>query len=428
MIGHTLRFWTVAHPNAQMWLCVAGLMSEPREWYVYKARSVEEIMEFLTFQYFAEPSHNRTTLSNRPSAMAYLKLTSFWVVLSLAVVTLAQLESPLQSLHLNNVEKRQLESQDTLGLQKRCVGDCVTCFGAGYQKCASNSYICFKPGDAEHGEDTCTGSFDITNFTLPSVPTFDFCYKGDCQTCFGSGYQLCPDSSTNCYKPGDSQHGLDSCSSSSGSDSGNSAPSSGSSAPTTTSSSTPESDDTTSSPGSDTTTTDFCNNGGFDCKRCFGNTYIPCPDSSQYASNSYCYDPNNSTSVCPDGTSPAPGTGSSGTGPSGSDSITSSGTASYTASVPSQTSGAQNSAGSASTAGAHSSGAGSGGSSYQPSVTFSGSKTSSATGSNQTGTFGNPSSSPASATTNGQPGAGEGMLGCMAVTALCFAVSFGVLF
>ena len=142
MIGHSLRFWTVAHPNAQMWLCVAGLMSEPREWYVYKARPVEEIMEFLTFQYFAEPSHNRTTLSNRPSAMAYLKLTSFWVVLSLAAVTLAQLESPLQSLHLNNVEKRQLESQDTLGLQKRCVGDCVTCFGAGYQECASNSYIC----------------------------------------------------------------------------------------------------------------------------------------------------------------------------------------------------------------------------------------------------------------------------------------------
>lgn len=365
--------------------------------------------------------------------MAYIKLTSFWVVLSLAAISLAQLDSPLQSLHLNNIEKRQPEFQDTLGLQKRCSGDCVTCFGAGFQECASNSYICFKPGDAEHGEDSCTGtgtgSSDTTNNTSPSVPTSESCSKGDCQACFGSGYQLCPDSSITCYKPGDSQYGLDSCSSSSsGSGSGSSAPSSDSSAATPTQSSGPEADGTTSSPGSDTTTTDFCDNGGFDCKRCFGNTYIPCPDSSQYASNSYCYDPNNPKSVCPDGTSPAPGTGSSGAGSSGSNSVISSRTAGYTATAPSQTSGAQNSAGSASTAGTHSAGSGSGGSTHQPSVTFSGSKTSSATGSGQTGTFGNPSSSPASATTNGQPGVGEGILGCTVAIALCLAVSFGILF
>lgn len=91
-------------------------------------------------------------------------------------------------------------------------------------------------------------------------------------SCFGTGFIDCPGDTINCYRPGDTCYGIDSCG----------APSE-----------TPVPAPTSYTPGF--TPTDFCYDGT--CLTCFGPSYIDCP-----ADDHWCYDPNNSTSVCPDGT------------------------------------------------------------------------------------------------------------------------------
>jgi hypothetical protein len=322
------------------------------------------------------------------------------LLLSLTAVVSAHPDSKLQSLHLTGKEKREL---DTLGLQKRCTGSCSECFGDGYQECASSSSICFKPGDAQHGEDTCSSSGTVDS-TTPTTPTSDFCTSGGCAACFGDGYQDCPDSSLYCYKPGDSLHGLDSCTSDTGSP---------------TSSTTPDS--SPSSADFNTTSTDFCDSGDFDCKRCFGQTYTPCPDSSQSASTNYCYDPNNSTSICPDGTTSGEGPGSSGTGSS-----LSSGSASYTASASSGATSTAFGAGSSSAIGA--SGSGASAINIQSSTTSASLRSTATTSGSQTSaSSGGSNGSPISATTNGQRSAHDNVSGLLAVIASCFAGAAGLL-
>jgi hypothetical protein len=331
--------------------------------------------------------------------MGGLLPTCLLLLLSLTAAVSAHPDSKLQSLHLMENEKRALE---TFGLQKRCTGSCTECFGDGYQECASSSSICFKPGDAQHGEDSCSSSGSVDS-TTPTTPTSDFCTSGGCETCFGGGYQDCPNSLLYCYKPGDSLHGLDSCTSDTGSP---------------TSSTTPDS--SPSSTDFNITSTDFCDNGDFDCKRCFGQTYVPCPDSSQSTSTNYCYDPNNSTSICPDGTTSGEGSGSSGTGSS-----LSSDSASYTASASSGAISVLES-GSASATGVKSSGAS--GINIQTSTTSTSLRSNPTTSGSQTSaSSGGSNGSPASATTNGQPSVGESVFGLFAVIALCFAGAAGLL-
>jgi hypothetical protein len=308
--------------------------------------------------------------------------TSFSLLVSMAITISAHPDPELQALRLHTVEKIDPE---VLGLQER----------------------------------------DF-NYTVPTLPSFCFT-GGDCVDCFGAGYQLCPDSGIDCYKPGDSQHGLDTCpSQGSGSTASTSTTTSDSPAPTINSGSfAPSTDsDSSTSSSSNITTTDFCDNGGFDCKRCFGSTFIPCPESSLYASDSYCYDPNNATSVCPDGTSPARGSGLS-----ESDSAIESASASYTASTPSvivSTGSPAETASITSTSSARTSIAGTNGIARTSSLGTTNSRPSSATGSAQTpNTSGDSNGNPISASTNGQP-VGKVISRILAVFALCFAASVGL--
>lgn len=329
--------------------------------------------------------------------MGSLKPMFLCFVLSLAVATFAHPDHGLQSLHLDTIDKRGL---DTFSLHKRCIGSCEECFGEGYQECASSSSICFKPGDPQHGEETCSTS-GTTDSTVPTAPIIDYCGQGDCEACFGTGSTECPGSTSQCYIPGDSKSGIESCSSS-GSDSSDTTSSSSSDSPAPSTGS-----DSSSTAGSNITTTDFCDNGSLDCKRCFGSTFIPCPD----APNSYCYDPNNSTSICPDGTFPSGSADSS----SGSGSAADSG--SSTTDSPTDSSAAT---------GTNNAGTNAAGGTTSPAPANS--RTSSAGGNSQTSaTSGNSNGNPANASTNGQPSSAGGIVGALAVLALCFTASAGVL-
>lgn len=346
--------------------------------------------------------------------MIGLKQTWLWLLLSVTAATFAHPDHGLQSLHLNTIEKRQLDAPT---LHKRCSGSCEECFGQGYQECASSSSICFKPGDSLHGEETCSES----STTTPTVPITDYCSDGSCEQCFGTGSTECPGSTSQCYTPGDSLSGIESCSSS-GSSSSDTTPSSSSDLPTSSAVS-----DSSSTSGSNITSTDFCDNGGFDCKRCFGNSFIPCPE----APTSYCYDPNNSTTVCSDGTSPA------GSSDSSSGTVYTSGSADYTsstspattdtASTPPVTTNTDSPTGSSTATGTSNGGTNVFGSTT--SSTFTSSRTSSAGGSTQTSaTSGGSNGNPASATGNGQPSVGEGKFRVLAVLALCFTAAAGFIF
>ncbi|GAB7326650.1 hypothetical protein MBLNU13_g10614t1 [Cladosporium sp. NU13] len=339
--------------------------------------------------------------------MGGLKPTFLWLLFSLAVATFAHPDHGLQSLRLNNIEKREL---DTFSLHKRCVGSCSECFGAGYQECASSSSICFKPGDPQHGEETCSSS-GTADSTVPTAPIIDYCAQGDCEACFGAGSTECPGSTSQCYIPGDSKSGIESCSSSSGSDSSGTTPSSSSDSPAPSTGS-----DSSSISGSNITTTDFCDDGSLDCKRCFGSTFIPCAD----APDSYCYDPNNSTSICPDGTSPGGSSGSS----SGSGSVAGFGSSTYTASTP-PTGNTASPTQSSAAIGTNNAGTNAIGSTTSPES--GNSRTSAAAGSGHiSASSGNSNGNPANATTNGQPCGAEGMFGVQAVLALCFTALVGV--
>lgn len=115
--------------------------------------------------------------------------------------------------------------RSTIELQKRCVGDCVSCFGDGYTECPGSSYYCYKPGDTYYGLESCSstgsGSSD-SGSSASAAPTSDsssssgsggfnysipeFCSSGggDCKTCFGSTYVKCPNDDFWCYDPNNS--------------------------------------------------------------------------------------------------------------------------------------------------------------------------------------------------------------------------------
>lgn len=116
--------------------------------------------------------------------------------------------------------------RSTIELQKRCVGDCVSCFGDGYTECPGSSYYCYKPGDTYYGLESCSstgsGSSDSgssasaapTSDSSPSssgsggfnysIPEFCSSGGGDCKTCFGSTYVKCPNDDFWCYDPNNS--------------------------------------------------------------------------------------------------------------------------------------------------------------------------------------------------------------------------------
>lgn len=153
----------------------------------------------------------------------------------------------------------------------------------------------------------------------------EFCQtQGDCASCFGPGYILCPGAAITCYKPGDPNYGIDSCSP-------------GSSSPSSSARSTYTPTATASVAGSSYTIPSFCSNGGRNCAQCFGAGYIQCS-----ADSTHCYNPNDPDSVCPGGSSggSAPSSGSSrpaSSAPSSPSSPSAAGAPSGTSSLPSAT-------------------------------------------------------------------------------------------
>jgi hypothetical protein len=140
--------------------------------------------------------------------MLTLKATSLWLLYSLGVTVLAQPDSGgagLKRLTLsNNNEETKILSRQA---SDDCFGDCETCFGAGFQLCTSSSNICYLPGDAAYGEESCSGTDAIdTSSTDSSFPTEDTCDNGglSCAYCFGEGHISCPQSDMYCYDPNNS--------------------------------------------------------------------------------------------------------------------------------------------------------------------------------------------------------------------------------
>lgn len=259
---------------------------------------------------------------------------------------------------------------------------------------------------------------------------------GDCVSCFGDGYTECPGSSYYCYKPGDTYYGLESCSStgSGSSDSGSSA----SAAPTSDSSSS-----SSSSGGFDYSIPEFCSSGGGDCKTCFGSTYVKCPNDDFWCydpNNSTTTCPSDDNG----GGGSSAGSGSSASGSSGgfssgfaSSSIYSSASAASSFDTSTYTTSAA-SGGETTNAPAIGGGAGSSGTSSddfgfgsQTSTSFAGSTVSasgSSGGASQTFSSsagsGEATDAPASATTNGQGSLREGMVGVLFAGIVCFAAGW----
>ena len=140
--------------------------------------------------------------------MLTFKATCLWLLYSLGATALAQPDSGgtgFKRLTLsNNNEGSKILSRQA---SDDCFGDCETCFGAGFQLCASSSSICYLPGDALYGEESCSGTDAIdTSSTDSSFPTEDTCDNGglSCAYCFGEGHISCPQSYMYCYDPNNS--------------------------------------------------------------------------------------------------------------------------------------------------------------------------------------------------------------------------------
>ncbi|OAP63668.1 hypothetical protein AYL99_02895 [Fonsecaea erecta] len=157
-------------------------------------------------------------------------------------------------------------------LNKRCIGTCEECFGAGYTLCPGSDIFCYLPGDATYGLDSCSSGSDgsdsgLTTATASaSAPTStstsgidDLCYQAGatCVSCFGSGYLGCPDG-YHCYNPSDPSY--DTCP-----------------------------DDGSSYGGSDNSTTTTAS-----CSDLYGEGNIPCGTDS-------CYNPDDGESCCAGG-------------------------------------------------------------------------------------------------------------------------------
>jgi len=143
--------------------------------------------------------------------MPTLKATTLWLLYSLGVTTLAHPDS--NDTGLKRLTQSNNEGSKILNRQAsdQCTGDCATCFGAGFQLCPSSSSVCYLPGDAAYGEESCSASSGSGTSTSPSStdyssPTTDTCANGglSCDYCFGGGYIQCPQSAQYCYDPNNS--------------------------------------------------------------------------------------------------------------------------------------------------------------------------------------------------------------------------------
>ena len=188
--------------------------------------------------------------------MFTLKATSLWLLYSLGVIATAHPDSDntgFKRLTLFNNEGTRLLSRQA---SDTCSGSCETCFGAGFELCDSSSTICYLPGDALYGEESCSATGTIDTSSDSSFPTTDTCENGglSCAYCFGEAYISCPGAAYYCYDPNNSttscpgDTGTDSESTASDSDSASTATgSSADSASTFASSPTADSDTSTTS-------------------------------------------------------------------------------------------------------------------------------------------------------------------------------------
>ncbi|KAM0697421.1 hypothetical protein Q7P36_002274 [Cladosporium allicinum] len=203
--------------------------------------------------------------------MSPLKATTLWLLYSLGALALAHPDSNDTKLRAPALPKTSAAKVLNRRASDECTGDCATCFGSGFQLCASSSNTCYKPGDLVYGVDSCSG---VGSSDVPTEP--DVCTDGGCApptpffssdrvqptkkttnrttssmdlTKYSQGYQYCPNSSLYCYKPGDSLYGIENCSAdaSSSSSSSGSSSGSGSDAASDTSSQTTESETSTPS-------------------------------------------------------------------------------------------------------------------------------------------------------------------------------------
>ncbi|KIW23036.1 uncharacterized protein PV07_11268 [Cladophialophora immunda] len=159
-------------------------------------------------------------------------------------------------------------------LDKRCVGTCEECFGAGYTLCPGSDIYCYLPGDEYYGLDSCSsdgsdgsdsGLLTTSTASAPASTSTstsgidDICYQAGatCVSCFGAGYLDCPDG-YHCYNPSDPLY--DTCP-----------------------------DDGSSSGGSDNGTTTTSS-----CADLYGDGNIPCGSDS-------CYNPDAGESCCAGG-------------------------------------------------------------------------------------------------------------------------------
>lgn len=129
---------------------------------------------------------------------------------------------------------------------------------------------------------SCAGKFLSKRQDCSSYPTCE----GPC-SCFGEGFINCPGDSYYCYRPGDTCYDIDTCNGDSG---------------TPTSAAVPSYVPSETYSSLVPTSTDYCYGS---CLTCWGQGYTECP-----SNDGFCYEPDNSTSVCPDGTSGDSGTGS----------------------------------------------------------------------------------------------------------------------
>lgn len=86
----------------------------------------------------------------------------------------------IQALHNTlDVAKHLIFSHDLA--KRQCRGNCVTCFGPGYQFCPGSGMDCYLPGDEDYGIEMCSNSEDGSSDT-PS-----------CASQYGPQYTECPD-------------------------------------------------------------------------------------------------------------------------------------------------------------------------------------------------------------------------------------------
>ena len=125
--------------------------------------------------------HNHPPNAPKPPTMSPLKATTLWLLYSLGALALAHPDSNDTKLRAPALPKNSAAKVLNRRASDECTGDCATCFGSGFQLCASSSNTCYKPGDLVYGVDSCSG---VGSSDVPTEP--DVCTDGGCAVCFGS--------------------------------------------------------------------------------------------------------------------------------------------------------------------------------------------------------------------------------------------------